>query len=175
MLGTGFLQVRRAGAPLRCPWRVSGCGGSSCCRARLCARRLQSAGWVVRHTSLVALRPVGSAWTRHQNRGPWLGRWILDRDRQGSLYHRMLAIVLCAERQPLSVERRQTRWGRGAEGEGKHAQRCQGRREGATRGRPLLVSDEVKRGWGGETASGGPGLCVGKRQPGTVTTPAVPV
>lgn len=27
----------------------------------------------------------------------------------------------------------------------------------------LLVSDEVKRGWGGETASGGPGLCVGEK------------
>ena len=176
LLGTGFLKVRRAGAPLRRPWSASCCGDTDCCRARLRARRLQSAGWVVRHTSLVALRPVGSAWTRDQNRGPWLGRWILDRHRQGSLYHRMLAIVLCAERQPLSVERRQTRWGRGAEGEGKHAQRCQGRREGPTRGRlRCLCPTRWSEAGEGRQPQVVQACVLGKRQPGTVTTPAVPV
>ena len=55
LLCTGFLQLWRAGATLRCGARASHCGGFSCCRARalgtwasvVVAHGLQSAGSVV--------------------------------------------------------------------------------------------------------------------------------
>ena len=52
LLRTGFLQLQRAGATLRCGARASHCGGFSCCRARalgmrvsvIVAHRLSSCG-----------------------------------------------------------------------------------------------------------------------------------
>lgn len=71
--------MRRAGDPL------AALGGLLVAAAPLVAERGSAlagsrvpAGYL-RHTSLVALRQVGSAWTRDQSRGPWLGRWILNR------------------------------------------------------------------------------------------------
>ena len=55
LLPAGFIQLRRAGAVLRCSVRASHCGGFSCCGARalgtrasvVVVRGLQSAGSVV--------------------------------------------------------------------------------------------------------------------------------
>ena len=58
LLCTGFLQLQRAGATLRCGAQASCCGGFSCCRARalgtrasvVAAHRLSTCGtWALEH------------------------------------------------------------------------------------------------------------------------------
>ena len=89
-----FLQLRRAGATLRCGARASHCGGFSCCGAQalgvwasvVVARGLSSCGLVgsraqahqLWRTDLVAPRHVGSSRTRARTRVPCIGRQILN-------------------------------------------------------------------------------------------------
>ena len=94
LLRTGFLQLRRAGATLRCGARASHCSGFSCCGARALgapasvvvatrAQQLWLAGsranaqqlWC---TGLVAPRHVGSSQTRARTPVPCFGRRILN-------------------------------------------------------------------------------------------------
>ena len=58
LLHTGFLQLRQAGATLRCSAQASHCGGFSCCQARALGTRasvvvahgLSSCGsWALEH------------------------------------------------------------------------------------------------------------------------------
>ena len=44
LLCVDFLQLRQAGATLRCGAWASHCGGFSCCRAQALERRLSSCG-----------------------------------------------------------------------------------------------------------------------------------
>ena len=94
VLCTGFLQLRRAGTPLRCSARASHCSGFSCCGAWALGARasvviahgLSSCGsqasraqaqqlWCM---GLVALQHVGSSRTRDRTRVPCIGRRILN-------------------------------------------------------------------------------------------------
>ena len=86
---TGFLQLRRAGATLRCGARASHCGGFSCCQARALGSRasvvvecgLGSCGLQAQqlwHVGLIAPRHVGSSQTRAQTCVPCIGRRILN-------------------------------------------------------------------------------------------------
>ena len=94
LLHAGFLQLRRAGATLRCGARASHCGGCSCCGARalgtwasvVVARGLQQL-WLAGSrapaqqlwcTGLVALRHVGSSGARARTRVPCIGKQILN-------------------------------------------------------------------------------------------------
>ena len=84
LLRAGFLQLRQAGATLRCGARASHCGGFSCCGARalgtqasvVVARRLQIAGSVVVVHGLSCSGHVGSSRTRARTRVPCIGRRI---------------------------------------------------------------------------------------------------
>ena len=98
LLCAGFLQLRRAGATLRCGVRASHCGGFSCCEAlalgtraqqlwlagsRVQAQQLWLAGSRVQAqqlwcTGLVAPQHVGSSLSRAQSRVSCLGRRILN-------------------------------------------------------------------------------------------------
>ena len=94
LLRRGFLQLWRAGATLRRGARASHFSGFSCCGAQalgtrasvVVVRGLQwlwlegfraQAQWLWR-TGLVALRHVGSSWTRDQTHVPCIGRQILN-------------------------------------------------------------------------------------------------
>ena len=101
LLRVGFLQLRRAGATLRCGARASHWGGFSCCEAQAldvrasvvvvhglssCGLRAQQL-WLVGSRAqaqqlwrmgLVAPRHVGSSWTRAQTCVPCVGRRILN-------------------------------------------------------------------------------------------------
>ena len=86
LLRTGFLQLWRAGATLRCGAQASHCGGFSCCAAGVLGARAQQL-WLVGSreqaqqlwcTGLVALRHVGSSQTRARTHVPCIGRWILN-------------------------------------------------------------------------------------------------
>ena len=68
------LQLRQAGATLRCGVRASHCGGFSCCRARALGMRA-SVVWLA---GLVAPRHVGSSRTMARTRVPCIGRQILN-------------------------------------------------------------------------------------------------
>ena len=82
LLCTGFLQLRRKGATLRCGARASHCGGFFCCGARalvvwasiVVAHGLQQL-WCM---GLVAPQHVGSSRTRAPTRVPCIGRRILN-------------------------------------------------------------------------------------------------
>ena len=81
LLCTGFLQLRRAGATLRCGAWASHCGGFSCCGAR--AQQLwlmdsRAQAQQLRCTGLVAPRQVGSSPTRARTRVPCIGRRIFN-------------------------------------------------------------------------------------------------
>ena len=74
LLRVGFLQLRRAGATLRCGARASHCGGFSCCRAQ--ALGAQASVVVARGLSSCGLRALehrlSSCGTRAQlRRGMW--------------------------------------------------------------------------------------------------------
>ena len=94
LLRAGFLQLRRAGATLRCGARASYCGGFSCCGAQVLgerasvvvARGLQQL-WLAGsraqarqlwRTGLVAPRHIGSSRTRAHTRVPCIDRQILN-------------------------------------------------------------------------------------------------
>ena len=74
LLHTGFLQLRRAGATLRCGVQASHCGGFSCCGARALGTKAS----VVVALSLVTPWHVGSSWTRDRTHVPCIGRWIIN-------------------------------------------------------------------------------------------------
>ena len=89
LLRTGFLQLRRAGATLRCGAQASHWGGFSCYGAWasiVVARRLQQLWLMGSRTQaqqlwcmgLVAPRHMGSSWTRDRTRVPCIGRQILN-------------------------------------------------------------------------------------------------
>ena len=93
LLRVGFLQLRRAGATLRCGVRASHCGGFSCCRAWALEHRLSNCDtraqqlWLTGSRmqaqqlwsmGLVSSRHVGSSRTRAQTSVPCIGRWILN-------------------------------------------------------------------------------------------------
>ena len=84
LLRAGFLQLPRAGATLRCGAQASHCSGPLCCGDWLQVRgpqQLWHTGsraqaqqlWL---TGPVALRHVGSSWTRARTRVPCIGRRI---------------------------------------------------------------------------------------------------
>ena len=66
-LCAGFLQLPWAGLLSTCGARASPHGGSSCCGAG-----------VPGYTGSVALRPVGSSWTRDGTCVPCISRWVLN-------------------------------------------------------------------------------------------------
>ena len=70
----GFLQLRRAGAPLHRGARASHCRGLSCCGVHAPDAQAQQL-WL---TGLVALRHVGSSQTRAQTHVPCIGMQILN-------------------------------------------------------------------------------------------------
>ena len=88
LLHAGLLQLRGAGATLRCGARASHCGGFSCCSRRKgfsnCGTRAQQL-WLLGsrvqaqqlwRMGLVASRHVGSSRTRARTRVPCIGRRI---------------------------------------------------------------------------------------------------
>ena len=89
----GFLWLQPVGATLHCGARASHCGGFSCCGAQALgtwasvveARGLSSCGSQALERRLsscgvgsVALRHVGSSWTRVRTHVPCIGRQILN-------------------------------------------------------------------------------------------------
>ena len=70
----GFLQLRRAGAPLHRGARASHYRGLSCCGAQAPDAQAQQL-WL---TGLVALQHVGSSQTRARTRVSCIGRQILN-------------------------------------------------------------------------------------------------
>ena len=80
------LQLRRAGATLRCAVRASHCHGFSCCGAWsigarasvVVAHRLQRAGSVVVAHGLSCSVACGISWTRARTHVPCIGRRILN-------------------------------------------------------------------------------------------------
>ena len=113
LLHVGFLQLRRAGATLRCGARASHCGGFSCCGTRALDARasvvvacglqqLWLAGYRAQaqqlwRTGLVAPRHVGSSQTRARTQPPALTGGFLTTAPPGKPLNFDFTIMIASE------------------------------------------------------------------------------